>query len=84
MPKSESTDRRLMDERDLARRVRELRQQTGLTQKEFGERVDYAGSTVSKAENYREADGMVGIRRRIIERATGNEVAGPFFEEREQ
>ncbi|MCS3613531.1 transcriptional regulator with XRE-family HTH domain [Salinibacter ruber] len=73
-----------MDERDLAQRVRELRTQAGLTQEEFGEQVGYSHSTVSKAENFREADGMIGIRQRIIERATGNEVAGPFFEEHEQ
>lgn len=81
MPTDNSTD--FMDERDLAQRVRELRDQSGLTQEEFGERVGYAGSTVSKAENYRQGDGMVGIRRKIIEEATGHEVAGPFYKERE-
>ena len=80
MPNDQTTTD-LMDERDLAQRVRELRDQTGLTQAEFGERVGYAGSTVSKAENFREADGMVGIRQRIIEAATGHDIEGPFFHE---
>lgn len=70
-----------MTPRDLAERVHELREERDLSQRELAEKVGYAHSTISKAENYRQGDGMIGTRLSIIEELTGNEVEGPFYRE---
>ena len=69
----------IMDPSELATRVRELRTEAGLTQAELAHKVGYVKSTISKAENYREGDGMVGVRITLIEELTGETVEGPFY-----
>jgi len=64
---------------DLAERVRTLRKEMDLTQSELADRVGYATSTISKAENFHEGDGMVGARITIIETLTGETVEGPLY-----
>lgn len=68
-----------MDLRDLARRAREARKETGLSQTEAAERLDVSRSGISRAENYREGDSMHSLRIRMIETFTGAEVKGPFY-----
>jgi transcriptional regulator with XRE-family HTH domain len=58
-----------------------LRKGHGWTQAELGEKTDYAGSTISKAENYHDGDGMTGVRISIIEEVTGKTIEGPFYRE---
>lgn len=64
---------------DLAGRVRRLRESSGLTQAQLAREVGYSTSTVSKAENYHEGDGMTGPRITIIEALTGGTVEGPLY-----
>lgn len=64
---------------DLATRVRHLRADSGLTQAQLSEEVGYTTSTISKAENFREGDGMTGPRITIIEALTGETVIGPYY-----
>ena len=64
---------------DLATRVRELRTEAGLTQVELARKIGYVKSTISKAENYHDGDGMVGVRITVIEELTGETVEGPFY-----
>jgi len=68
-----------MSPEDLAERVRTLRKEMDLTQSELADRVGYATSTISKAENFYEGDGMVGARITIIEMLTGETVEGPLY-----
>lgn len=68
-----------MRPKDLADRVLELREAKGWTQAELGEEVEYSTSAISKAERYREGDGMTSVRRKIVEALTGKEVRGPFY-----
>jgi len=65
--------------RDLAGRVRCLRAASGLTQAQLAGEVGYTTSTISKAENFREGDGMTGPRITIIEALSGETVEGPFY-----
>jgi transcriptional regulator with XRE-family HTH domain len=64
---------------DLAERVHRLREKAGLTQSELANQVGYATSTISKAENFHEGDGMVGARITIIEALTEETVEGPLY-----
>jgi hypothetical protein len=41
--------------------------------------VDLSTSSISKSEHYRQGDGMTGVRIRIIEEVTGEEIEGPFY-----
>ena len=69
---------------DLATRVRQLRASSGLTQAQLAGQVGYTTSTISKAENFREGDGMTGPRITIIEALTEATVKGPFYRSTEQ
>lgn len=69
---------------DLAGRVRRLRASSGLTQAQLAGKVGYTTSTISKAENFREGDGMTGPRITIIEALTGETVQGPFYRQAEE
>jgi transcriptional regulator with XRE-family HTH domain len=64
---------------DLAERARTLRVDARLTQRELADEVGYSPSTISKAENFHEGDGMVGARITIIETLTGEAVEGPLY-----
>jgi DNA-binding XRE family transcriptional regulator len=68
-----------MSPADLAGRVRKLRAKADLTQDELADRVGYAASTISKAENFHDGDGMVGARITIIETLTDKTVEGPLY-----
>lgn len=70
-----------MSPQDLAERVRALRKGHGWTQAELAERTGYAASTISKAENYKQGDGITGVRISIIEEVTGKTIEGPFYRE---
>lgn len=70
--------------KDLATRVRQLRAASGLTQAQLAGQVGYTTSTISKAENFREGDGMTGPRITIIEALTGEKVTGPFYRRAEE
>lgn len=70
-----------MTPRDLADRVRELREERGLTQAELAKRTDYHPSTISRAESFEQGDGFTGIRISIIEELTGKTVEGPLYRE---
>jgi len=69
---------------DLATRVRHLRADSGLTQAQLSEEIGYTTSTISKAENFREGDGMTGPRITIIEALTGETITGPFYRKAEE
>ena len=79
-PTDIESDTPVMAPLDLATRVRTLRSEAGLTQAELAREVGYAKSTISKAENFHEGDGMVGVRITIIEAMTGDTVDGPFYQ----
>lgn len=64
---------------DLANRARQLRMEANLTQAQLAKRTGYSTSTISKAENYREGDGMIGARIFIIETLTEEAVEGPLY-----
>jgi transcriptional regulator with XRE-family HTH domain len=72
--------RNLMQEKDLAERVRTERKDRGLTQQDVADRMGKTIQAVSKAENYTPGDGMTSFRIRIIEELTGSEVNGPLYE----
>lgn len=74
-----NSDAPAMSPADLAERVRRLRAREDLTQDELANRVGYAASTISKAENFHEGDGMVGARITIIETLTDETVEGPLY-----
>jgi transcriptional regulator with XRE-family HTH domain len=64
---------------DLAERARELREDSGFTQRDLADKIECAPSTISKAENFREGDGMISARITIIETLTEETVDGPFY-----
>ncbi len=64
---------------DLAERARELREDEGFTQRDLADKIECAPSTISKAENYHEGDGMISARITIIEALTGETIDGPFY-----
>ena len=64
---------------DLAERARELRKDAGLTQRDLADKIECSTSTISKAENYHEGDGMISARITIIEALTGETIEGPFY-----
>ncbi len=64
---------------DLAERARKLREDSGLTQRDLADKMDYSTSTISKAENYHEGDGMIGARITIIETLADETVEGPLY-----
>ncbi|WP_251951507.1 helix-turn-helix domain-containing protein [Salinibacter ruber] len=68
-----------MTPEDLAERARELREDAGLTQRDLADKIECAPSTISKAENYHEGDGMIGARITIIETLADEIVEGPFY-----
>ena len=53
--------------------------EANLTQAQLAKRTGYSTSTISKAENYREGDGMIGARIFIIETLTEEAVEGPLY-----
>lgn len=69
----------IMTPADLAKQVRTLRVDAGLTQRELADEVGYSPSTISKAENFHEGDGMVGARITIIETLSDEPVEGPLY-----
>lgn len=64
---------------DLADQALRLRLDLGLKQREVADRMGYSTSTISKAENYHEGDGMIGTRINIIETLSGQTVKGPLY-----
>ena len=64
---------------DLAERARKLREDSGLTQRDLADKMDYSTSTISKAENFHEGDGMIGARITIIETLADEIVEGPLY-----
>ncbi|MCS3612676.1 helix-turn-helix domain-containing protein [Salinibacter ruber] len=64
---------------DLAERARKLREDSGLTQRDLADKIECAPSTISKAENYHEGDGMIGARITIIETLADETVEGPLY-----
>jgi transcriptional regulator with XRE-family HTH domain len=64
---------------DLAERARKLREDASLTQRDLADKMDYSTSTISKAENYHEGDGMIGARITIIETLADEIVEGPLY-----
>ncbi len=64
---------------DLAERARKLREDSGLTQRDLADKMDYSTSTISKAENYHEGDGTIGARITIIETLADETVEGPLY-----
>ncbi|WP_263786235.1 helix-turn-helix domain-containing protein [Salinibacter grassmerensis] len=64
---------------DLAERARNLREESGLTQRDLADKIECSPSTISKAENYHKGDGMISARITIIETLTDEKVEGPFY-----
>lgn len=64
---------------DLAKRARTLREDSGLTQRDLADKIECSISTISKAENYHEGDGMISARITIIETLTDKTVEGPLY-----
>jgi len=65
---------------ELADRVKELRHERGVTQRELAEITDYSKSAISKCENYRDGDGMTNVRIDVIEQLSGEEIDGPLYQ----
>ncbi|MCS4156289.1 helix-turn-helix domain-containing protein [Salinibacter ruber] len=78
-PPNASHEAPSMTPEDLAERARELREDSGLTQRDLADKIECAPSTISKAENYHEGDGMISARITIIEALTGETIEGPFY-----
>ena len=64
---------------DLAERARGLREDAGLTQRDLADKIECSTSTISKAENFHEGDGMIGARFTIIETLADEIVEGPLY-----
>ncbi len=64
---------------DLAERARKLREDSGLTQRDLADKIECSTSTISKAENFHEGDGMIGARITIIEALADEIVQGPLY-----
>ncbi|MCS3862713.1 DNA-binding XRE family transcriptional regulator [Salinibacter ruber] len=78
-PPDEGHDVPSMTPADLAERARELREDAGLTQRDLADKIECSISTISKAENFREGDGMISARITIIETLTDERVEGPLY-----
>ncbi len=68
-----------MTPEDLAERAGELREDAGLTQRDLADKIECSISTISKAENFREGDGMISARITIIEALTEETIEGPLY-----
>jgi len=77
--KAPNEDPPIMTPADLANQARTLRVEAGLTQRELADEVGYSPSTISKAENFHEGDGMIGARITIIETLSDEPVEGPLY-----
>ena len=64
---------------DLAERARKLREDSGLTQRDLADKIECSTSTISKAENFHEGDGMIGARITSIEALADEIVQGPLY-----
>ncbi|WP_251923762.1 helix-turn-helix domain-containing protein [Salinibacter ruber] len=64
---------------DLAKRAGELREDAGLTQRDLADKIECSTSTISKAENFHEGDGMISARITIIETLADRTVEGPLY-----
>jgi len=78
-PKTSNAEPQIMTPAELSERARKLRKEAGLNQRDLGDKVGYSTSTISKAENFHEGDGMVGARITIIETLTDETVEGPLY-----